>query len=153
MRSDERKIHEMHLTWIDAVNAGDLVRLLGLMADDAVFLNPGHAPFGRDGFSSAFTAAHQTLRISCVSELEEVVIVGEVAYTRSRDALSMTERASGEPRQLAGYRITVYRKQPDGRWLLARDAHTLSPAEKPNQSSDPTLASGTSSAGHDPRLP
>jgi ketosteroid isomerase-like protein len=32
--------------------------------------------------------------------------------------------------QLAGHRITVYRKQPDGRWLLARDAHTLSPVAK-----------------------
>ena len=32
-----------------------------------------------------------------------------------------------EATQLAGHRITVYRKQPDGRWLLARDAHTLSP--------------------------
>lgn len=47
------------------------------MADDVVFLNPGQAPFCRDGFSAN-----------------------------------------------AGHRITVYRKQPDGRWLLARDAHT-----------------------------
>ena len=151
MGFDEQRIHEVHSTWIDAVNAGDLVRLLTLMSDDAVFLNPGHSPFGRDGFSKAFTAAHQTLRISCVSELEEVVVVGEVAYTRSRDALSMTERASGAPRQLAGHRITVYRKQPDGRWLLARDAHTLSPAEKPNQSSDQTLASVTPPAVQEPR--
>jgi ketosteroid isomerase-like protein len=32
--------------------------------------------------------------------------------------------------QLAGHRITVYRKQDDNRWLLARDAHTLSPVTK-----------------------
>ena len=130
MGSEERKINEEHSTWIDAVNAGDLVRLLALMADDAVFLNPGKAPIGRDGFSSAFSAAHQRMLIRCTSELEEVVVVGEVAYTRSRDALSVTPRAGGEATQLAGYRITVYRKQPDGRWLLARDAHTLSPMEK-----------------------
>jgi len=95
-----------------------------------VFLNPGRAPIGRDGFSSTFSAAHQRMLIRCTSELEEVVVVGEVAYTRSRDALSVTPRAGGEVTQLAGYRITVYRKQPDGRWLLARDAHTLSPVEK-----------------------
>ena len=29
--------------------------------------------------------------------------------------------------QMPGNRITIYRKQPDGRWLLARDAHTLAP--------------------------
>ena len=126
----EREIREVHSTWIDAVNAGDLDRLLTLMADDVVFLAPGHSPFGRDGFSANFSAAHQQVRIRCISELEEVVVVGEVAYTRSRDALSVTPRAVGEATQLAGHRITVYRKQPDGRWLLARDAHTLSPVEK-----------------------
>jgi uncharacterized protein (TIGR02246 family) len=125
MASDELEIREVHSTWIDAVNAGNLVRLLTLMADDVVFLNPGQAPFGRDGFSENFSAAHQQVQIHCSSELEEIVIVGEVAYTRSRDTLSITPRAGGEATQLAGHRITVYRKQPDGRWLLARDAHTL----------------------------
>ena len=125
MKPDERKIREIHSTWITAVNAGDLVRLLTLMADDVVFLNPGRAPFGRDQFSANFSAAHQQFRIGRISEVEEVVVVGEVAYTRSRDALSVTPRAGGKATQLAGHRITVYRKQPDGRWFLARDAHTL----------------------------
>lgn len=130
MDADEREIRQVHSTWIDAVNAGDLVRLLTLVADDVVFLNPGQAPSYREGFSANFPVAHQQLRLHCTSELEEVVVVGEVAYTRSRDALSVTPRADGEGTQLAGYRMTVYRKQPDGRWLLARDAHTLSPVEK-----------------------
>jgi uncharacterized protein (TIGR02246 family) len=129
MGPDERKIREVHSTWITAVNAGDLDRLLTLMTDDVVYLNPGHAPFGRDGFSANFSAGHQQGRIRCSSELEEVVVIGEVAYTRSRDALSVTPRAGGKEAHLAGHRITVYRKQPDGRWLLARDAHTLSAVE------------------------
>ncbi len=130
MGPDERAIRAVHATWIDAVNAGDLAGLLRLMADDVVFLNPGQAPVGRDGFPPGFSAAHQQARIKCLSELEDVVVVGEVAYTLSRDSLSVTPRAGGEAMQLAGHRITVYRKQPDGRWLLARDAHTLSPAAK-----------------------
>src|SRR5688500_3291225 len=136
MGPDERAIREVHSTWIDAVNAGDLVRLLSLMAVDCLFLNPGHAPLGRDGFSAAFSAAHQDVRIDCRSELEEVVVAGEVAYTRSRDTLSVAPRAGPnsiqeEAERLAGHRMTVYRKQVDGRWLLARDAHTLSPVEQP----------------------
>ena len=96
MEPDERAIRELHSTWIDAVNAGDLVRLLTLMADDAVFLNPGRAPLGPDEFSAVFSAAHQQARISCISELEEAVVVGEVAYTRSRDSLSVTSISGGE---------------------------------------------------------
>jgi len=130
MESDEQKIREAHSTWIEAVNAGDLVRLLALMTDDAVFLNPGQAPSGRGEFSANFSAAHRSVGIHCVSELAEVVVVGDVAYTRSRDALSVTPRTTGAATQLAGDRLTIYRRQPDGRWLLARDAHTLSPVPK-----------------------
>jgi uncharacterized protein (TIGR02246 family) len=127
MGPDERALREVHTTWIDAVNAGDIVRLLSLMADDVMFLNPGRAPFGRDGFPAGFSAAHQQSRIRCISDLEEVVVAGVVAYTLCRDSLSVTPRAGGAATQLAGHRITIYRKQPDGRWLLARDANTLFP--------------------------
>ena len=71
-------------------------------------------------------AAHQQMQICCTSELEEVVVVSEVAYTRSRDALSVTPRAGGKAAQFTGHRMTVYRKQRDGRWLLSCDVHTLS---------------------------
>jgi uncharacterized protein (TIGR02246 family) len=127
MEAEERALREAHTTWIAAVNAGDLVRLLASMTDDAVFLSPGQAPLGREVFPVGFTAAHQRSRILCISELEEVVIVGDLAYTRSRDSLCVTPRAGGAAMEFAGHRITLYRRQPDGRWLLARDAHTLCP--------------------------
>lgn len=127
---DEQEVRLVHSTWIDALNTGDLGQLLTLMTDDVVFLNPGKQPIGREGFAAAFSAPQRNLRIHCTSDLEEVVVVGEVAYTRSRDHLSVTPRSGGEEVQLAGYRITIYRKQANGRWLLARDAHTLSPVEK-----------------------
>jgi uncharacterized protein (TIGR02246 family) len=127
MGRDERQVHHVHSAWINAVNAGDVGCLTTLMADDAVFLSPGQAPFGREEFSANFLATHQRARIRCISELEEVVVVGAVAYTRSRDSLSVMPHADGKAMQLAGYRMTVYREQSGGRWLLARDAHTLSP--------------------------
>lgn len=129
MQSDERAIREVHSTWIEAVNAADLAPLQALMADDVVFLGPGEAPFGRDGFPAPFAAAHAQFLIRCVSELEEVQVVGDVACTVCRDALSVTPRAGGPATRLAGHRLTVYRRQADGRWLLARDAHTLVPVE------------------------
>lgn len=79
MGPDEQAIHAAHTNWIAAVNAGDLPRLLALMADDAVFLNPGHAPLGREAFPAGFMAGHERSRIRCVSELEEVVFAGDFA--------------------------------------------------------------------------
>ena len=52
MRADLHDVRAVHATWIDAVNAGDLACLLTLMTDDAVFVTPGSAPFGRDEFSA-----------------------------------------------------------------------------------------------------
>jgi ketosteroid isomerase-like protein len=34
MEPDEQTLRQLHSTWIDAVNAGDLARLLTLMTDD-----------------------------------------------------------------------------------------------------------------------
>ncbi len=127
MESDERAVRAVHTTWIDAVTAGDLVRLPGLMADDAVFRSPGRAPFGKDESPTGFETAHRQCQIRCISDLEEVVVVGAVACTRCRDSLSVTPCADGKAMTLAAHRITVYRKQRDGRWLLARDANTLNP--------------------------
>lgn len=126
MRSAEETISELHSAWIKAVNVGDLASLLALVTDDVVFLNPGQEPIGKEGFKANFSAAMQNFAIECISDLEEVIVVGEVAHTLSRDSLSVVPRAGGEATRLAGHRMTIYRQQPDGRWQLARDAHTLS---------------------------
>jgi uncharacterized protein (TIGR02246 family) len=125
MTSDEANIAETHAHWIDAVNAGDLERLFDLMTDDAVFLAPGREPFGRDGFAAGFRDGHAQFRLRCVSELEEIAVVGDVGYAIARDSLSLESRAGGDAAKLAGHRMTIYRKARDGRWRLARDAHTL----------------------------
>jgi len=135
MNPGEQAIRELHSTWIAAVNAGDLEKLLAMLADDVVLINPGGEPIGREGFIAVFSGAHRQFQIHCVSELQEVVVVGDVAYTWARDSLAITPRVSENetPREtthFAGHRLTVYRKSSDGRWLLARDAHTLSPVEK-----------------------
>lgn len=129
MEPDDRAVRVAHTTWIAAVNAGDLDRLFDLMADDVVFVNPGRAPSGRDQFPVAFSAAHRQSLVVCVSELQDVVVAGDVAYTVSHDTLTVTPRAGGATIDMAGDRLTVYRKR-DGRWLLARAAHTLAPVTR-----------------------
>jgi uncharacterized protein (TIGR02246 family) len=127
METYEQLVRKTHATWIGAVNAGDLLQLLSLMTDDVVFVSPGRPPFGRAEFSTGFLKAHEHSEVRCVSEVEELVISGNVARTRCRDSLSLQPRAGGKTTEFAGYRESVYQRQPDGRWLLAHDAHTLAP--------------------------
>lgn len=127
MTTEEREVREAHVRWIEAVNAGDLTRLLGLMTDDVVLIHPGGEPAGREEFAASFTEVQRQSRFECRSELAQVTVMGDVACAWSRDALSVTPSEGGETVRFAGHRLTVYRRASDGRWLLARDAHTLAP--------------------------
>ncbi|MBS0632827.1 MAG: SgcJ/EcaC family oxidoreductase [Verrucomicrobia bacterium] len=127
MNNDEQAIRTAHAVWIAAVNRGDLKLLFTMITDDVVLLNPGQERLDRAGFAAKFAGACEQLQFRCVSEIEEVVVSGGMAYTRCWDTLTATPRVGGATMQLAGNRLTVYRKQDDGRWLLARDAHTLTP--------------------------
>jgi len=96
-----------------------------MMTDDVVFLDPGKAPMGREEFIVNFQEAHGRVRIDCRTELEEVTVVGEIAYLRGRDTLSVTPHEGGATEHMAGYRLAIFLKQPPGNWLLARVAHTV----------------------------
>jgi ketosteroid isomerase-like protein len=39
----------------------------------------------------------------------------------------MTPSGGGTPMRRSGYTLTILRKEPDGRWVLARDANLLTP--------------------------
>jgi len=44
VHDDEQAIRELVATWLRASGAGDTETVLGLMAEDVVFLVPGHPP-------------------------------------------------------------------------------------------------------------
>ena len=47
MDRDEQAIRKLIATWMTATMAGDTATVLGLMADDVVFLVPGRPPIAR----------------------------------------------------------------------------------------------------------
>ena len=51
-------------------------------------------------------------------------MLGEWAYTRNRIEMTMT-MPGAKPVRRAGYTLTLWRKEADGRWRLARDANLL----------------------------
>jgi uncharacterized protein (TIGR02246 family) len=127
MSADESAIRDLMDAWFEATGKGDLNRLLTLMAEDVVFLTAGRPPFGRDAFVASFNAGLRQHQITCTGEMEEIAIVGDLAYTRGRLAVCVTPRVGSGIVRLAGHTLSIFRKQRDGRWLLARDANLLNP--------------------------
>jgi ketosteroid isomerase-like protein len=65
------------------------------------------------------------LRIEGTSDIEELKILGDWAYMRNR--LTVTVLTEGDEPMLrrTGYTLSILRKEPDRRWMLARDANLL----------------------------
>jgi uncharacterized protein (TIGR02246 family) len=122
MHEDERKIRALPDAWWHATRADDVDAVLGLMADDVVFLTPGREPFGKAEFEHA--ARNRSVQVDGRSDIEELEITHGWAWMRTRIEVTMTP-ASGQPHRRAGNTLTVLRKEPDGRWVMARDANLL----------------------------
>jgi uncharacterized protein (TIGR02246 family) len=122
MDADERKIRELLDAWSQATRTGDVDAVLELMADDVVFLTPGQEPFGKAEFERA--ARNQSVAVDGKTDIEELEISDSWAWMRTRIEVTMTP-ASGAPQHRAGHTLTILRRDPDGRWQLARDANLL----------------------------
>lgn len=123
MSPDERAIRDLVATWLSASQAGDTQTVLSLMADDALFMVPGREPFGKEAFAAA-SQGMAGIRMEGSSEIRELKIFGDWAYMRSYIQVTMTP-PEGEPVRRAGYTLTILRKEPSGKWVLARDANLL----------------------------
>jgi uncharacterized protein (TIGR02246 family) len=121
---DERAIRELIATWIEATKRSDTNAVLGLMAEDVVFMTPVREPFGKAEFAKA-SEAQKAMKLDGVSDVREVQVMGNWAFARTYLRVSATP-PGGSPVRREGWTLTVLRKDPDGRWRLARDANLMS---------------------------
>jgi len=127
VHADEQAIRDLVSSWLRATTAGDLPRLLTLVAEDVVFLAPGQPPMrGKEAFASAFRAALLHLRINAVSEIQEIRVEGEMAYCWNHFVVTMTPIDGGPVKRRKGHTLTILRKARMGNWVLTRDANMLS---------------------------
>ena len=127
MNRDEQEIRQLVVTWLEATKAGDVETVLGLMAEDVVFLIPGQAPMvGRAAFAAALPPAGRAApQIDGRSDIQEVRVFGNVAYMWSKLTVCVTS-PGGATMTRAGHTLTILEKR-DGTWLLVRDANMLVP--------------------------
>ena len=123
MSPDERAIRDLVAIWLSASQAGDTQTVLSLMADDALFMVPGREPFDKEAFAIA-SQGMAGVRMEATGEIRELKVLGDWAYMRSYIQVTMTP-PEGEPVRRAGHTLTILRKEPNGKWVLARDANLL----------------------------
>ena len=127
---DKQRIRELVDTWQQASASGDIARILPLMAEDVVFMVCGHPPMrGRDAFAQAFQAM-KDFRMEARSEIQEIEVSGDLGYCWNHISVTVTPSKGGAPMRRSGYALSVMRKQPNGAWVIIRDANLMT-AEPP----------------------
>ena len=126
LTDDEQWIRTLIAEWLGATPAGDLSKILPLMAENVVFLIAGQPPMrGRDAFAAAFQAGLGKVRIEPKSTIQEIEVAGNFAYCWNHLQVDITPLQGGMPMRRSGYTLTILRKQSDGRWVVFRDANML----------------------------
>jgi len=129
MENDEQAIREMIDTWLQASKAGDTEKVLTLMADDVVFLTPGQPPMrGKEAFAASQGAFLQNIELETYSEIQEIKVLGDWAYTWTNLTIVVTPKDGGKSVRRSGNTLSILRKE-NGRWTIYRDANMLAPEE------------------------
>ena len=124
-RADEEAIHKLIEDWMQATARGDLDQVLSMMSDDVVFMTVDREPFGKREFAAQGAALKQ-VKIEGTATPVEIKVFGDWAYLRNRIEVKMTP-PHGDQVKRAGYTLTILKRQPDGRWVITRDANLLPP--------------------------
>jgi uncharacterized protein (TIGR02246 family) len=106
-----------------ASQAGDTDTVLGLIAEDAVFMTVGREPFGKEAFAAA-SKGNDGVQVEGTSNIRELRVLGDWAYIRNYLTVTVTPPGRA-PMRHAGYVLTILRKSPAGKWQLARDANLM----------------------------
>lgn len=128
MSPDEVAIRHLIATWLEASECGDVGSVQALMAPDAVFLAAGQEPMvGSEAFADNLRDVLGSYCLTTNCSIEEVAVSGDLAYSLTRLAVTMTPRGGGPAIRHSGQTLSLYRKGADGQWLLTRDANLLVP--------------------------
>ena len=113
--------------------ARDLERIVDRYASDATIKAPDTPPLSGRWIRRSFQAAmaDPNFRLTFAHDRIEVARSGDIAYSRGHYQMGMTDERTRQPANSYGTYLTVWQKQPDGRWKVLEDFMTPGPAPRP----------------------
>lgn len=125
---DAEAIMQVWRIYERGIDASDLDLWLSLWDENGIQFPPDEAMHrGKAEIRAAnvdfFPAYQMRMKISP----QEIVVIGDYAYSSGGYVLDFSERGSGEWTQVDGKFLTVLRRQADGSWKLWRDCFNSNP--------------------------
>jgi uncharacterized protein (TIGR02246 family) len=108
--------------YLAAINDGDIDALARLTTDGHMMISSGGPPLaGKQALVDAMTGAFENFEIDETWTPEETVVSGDLAYQRGTFVVMARPKSGGEASRSTGNFIRIYRREPDGSWLMIRD--------------------------------
>ena len=113
------RVREAHIA---ALNSGNVEAWVALFTDDGVQMPPNApANVGQEMIRSWSQAFLDTFRTEFRLLVDEVRLTDDWAFERGTYTITLTLKAGGELLHDVGKYITIYQRQAEGTWGVARD--------------------------------
>lgn len=139
LEADLAAIEDFNRRYVQAINDGDIDTLAELTTDDHIMLAPNRPPLaGKTALVEAMTRAFAQTEIDESWTPVETVVEGDLAYQRGTYVVRSRPKGSdAEMRATTGSFLRIYRRQPNGEWLMTRDVFNTHPLPEPDSNTAP----------------
>ena len=121
--AEEAAIREMSVEWMNAANAKDVERMLGLYTDDTSLYPPNLAIVtGKEAIRTYYSQLMESPGFVTSLEVTNVGIsgAGNFAYSTGTSETTVND-AQGNPVTVREKWVAILKKQPDGTWKSVLD--------------------------------
>ena len=118
----EREIRDALAQWTADFNARDSTRICDLFAPDLVYDYRGFPERNYDALCSLLqrSLADRSRQFTYALDIKEVIVSGEIAVVRLVWTLKISRAGSSLVAETREPGLDVFRRQPDGKWRIAR---------------------------------
>lgn len=125
-KAEGEKVLQLSKEWSKAASAGDIEKVVGYWADDAVVISAGEPVLsGKQAIRKMVEESYKMpgFRISWQPQRVVVSEGGDMAYLIEDSQVSFTD-STGKPFTIHNKAVSIWRKQTDGTWKNAVDIST-----------------------------
>jgi uncharacterized protein (TIGR02246 family) len=120
--ADKQAVTQVGEREVRAVNAGDIDSNLAVLTQDVVMMPPGERVLnGSAAVRSWLQGMHDQFAINLRYVQSQVDVLDDWAIERYRGVATVSPKKGGPPVEDRIKGIHIYRRQPDGNWLIAQD--------------------------------
>ena len=131
-KAEGEKIMQLSKEWSQAASAGDVEKIVGYWADDAVVISAGDPVLsGKQAIRKMVEESYKMpgFRISWQPQSVVVSESGDMAYLLENSQISYAD-STGKPVTIHNKAVSIWRKQTDGHWKNAVDISTPDASQK-----------------------